>query len=253
MQSIIIYFCIKVYTSLNYTKSIHKYIYFTLICRKYIYLCIVLHLPLRSQLDPDIITYINQLESQYHYSIGFVSNNQITQCKLNASSNIRPFIFFYHSWYAHLSTFGNQEDTINAFVHTLGHELGHKHWDSKESFHYRYHNVVERQYINWYRELHHDYYGSNIMGGESKRKRENLIKSHQYKQYYNTEFIHRMDEDTISHPSRCRRIQYIANYDFTYDLLRQIAVDVGLIQDSAEGNHKLIEQVSDYYDEIILT
>ena len=248
MQSIIIYFCIKVYTSLNYTKSIHKYIYFTLICRKYIYLCIVLHLPLRSQLDPDIITYINQLESQYHYSIGFVSNNQITQCKLNASSNIRPFIFFYHSWYAHLSTFGNQEDTINAFVHTLGHELGHKHWDShdKEIIH-QYHinfTSTERRYINWCRELHHDYYGAYLL---DELGRDNLLLSYQYKQYYNTEFIHRMDEDTVSHPSWSRRIQYVENYDFTYDLLRQIATDVGLKRD-----HPLMKMIEEYYDDIYL-
>ena len=225
----------------------------TLICKLFSKIYISKnHLKIQSDKE-NLFRLLSGIEKDCHYPLLFLSNSYTYKAKLNASSSIPYIIIVYHSWYSHLVAYGNQEDTINAFVHTLGHELGHKHWDSKESFHYRYHNLVERQYINWCRELHHDYYGSYLMGGESKRKRENLIKSHQYKQYYNTEFIHRMDEDTISHPSRCRRIQYIANYDFTYDLLRQIAVDVGLIQDSAEGNHKLIEQVSDYYDEIILT
>ena len=54
------------------------------------------------------------------------------------------------------------------------------------------------------------------------------------------------DKDTRSHPSWNRRIEYISNYNFDYNLIDKIAFDVGC------ENSKLILAVKKHFSEIKL-
>ncbi len=53
-------------------------------------------------------------------------------------------------------------------------------------------------------------------------------------------------EKPLFHPTWIHRLDYAVNYNFDENLIRRIAVDTGCT------NEKLIRDVIDFYDEIIL-
>ena len=72
-----------------------------------------------------------------------------------------------------------------------------------------------------------------------------LIENYGYKLNYKKE-CNQKDKSDFTHPSWARRLYYAENYNFNEDLIKKIAEDVGC------KNKKLIKEISEFYDEIIL-
>ena len=71
--------------------------------------------------------------------------------------------------------------------------------------------------------------------------RQKLILSIQYKLS-----LKHTDNDSVTHPSWKKRLEYVSDYDFNEILIRKIADDTGC------HNELLINEITSYYKPIIL-
>lgn len=126
---------------------------------------------------------------------------------------------------------GGQE-SMDAFLETAGHEMAHK-----EGFLWRMKGV---HFARWVHEVFCDFRGSELaLGGDRARTVRAVGKKMELKK--NSSRI-AVDEDYISHPSWERRKAYLAGFDFTPELVDQIAEDAGC------KDEDVIRSVKKYFD-----
>lgn len=152
---------------------------------------------------------------------------------LNSSSMVPHLILCNKRWAIRL-VFFNNEDTMNAFFITIGHELTHK---EKDYFSWTL-SITDYKFMLQIGEVHADYGAAEKMVHSSKQK---LLESVRYKRA-----LKKKDEEGFIHPSWDKREYYIEHFDFDEKLIRQIAADVGC------SNSKLIQKVCNYYKRIVL-
>lgn len=116
---------------------------------------------------------------------------------------------------------------------TIGHELTHK---EKDFFSFRY--ILSYKFISWVNEVHADFGAAEKMADSSRNK---LILSMKYKLS-----LKQTDNDSPTHPSWEKRLDYVSNYDFDETLIRKIAEDTGC------QNEILINKIISYYKPIML-
>lgn len=153
---------------------------------------------------------------------------------LNACALLPGIIIFNSEWAAHL-VLSHDEQTLNAFKATIGHELAHKDND----FVFWEFWTKDKQFVNWINEVHADFSGAEKSFDLS---RENQICALQYK------LMHKgnKDKDTYGHPSWKRRLEYLAKYNFDEHLIELIAADTGC------KNQKLVNNVKSHFSYIEL-
>lgn len=147
-------------------------------------------------------------------------------------------------WAAHLVLY-NTEEVKNTFLVTVGHELTHAEKDNSFLFK-QYKRRHYKKFINWIDEVYADFGGVQKMGCNSRKK---LISAIDYKiinkkQKYR--YTPRSLKDGYTHPSWQRRRYYAENFNFNEQLIRQVAEDTGC------KDEQLIQQVCDYYKDIML-
>lgn len=153
---------------------------------------------------------------------------------LNACALLPGIIIVNSEWVAHLVLFQNEE-TLNAFNGTIGHELAHK----DDDYVFWEFGTKDKKFVNWINEVHADFSGTVK---SFAAKRENEIRAISYKKGYKG----KKDRDTFGHPSWNRRLVYISEFNFNEKLIRQIATDVNC------KNEKLINNVINHYSDITL-
>lgn len=143
----------------------------------------------------------------------------------------------------------NDDDTINAFLLTVGHEMTHNEGDfSTKGFH-----GINKKFINWVNEVHADFGATQKMVYSNKEK---LLNSIDYKIAAKEEkknILLKLLEKTVlvfinetSHPSWKQRKVYAETGVFDKALIETIAINTGCI------DNDLINDVVNYYQEIIL-
>lgn len=164
----------------------------------------------------------------FSWFFDFGSNN------LNACALLPGIIIFNSEWAAHLTVFQNEE-VLNAYRGTIGHELAHKDND----FIFWEFGTKNKKFVNWINEVHADFSGTEKSFAS---KRENEIRTLSYKK----KCKEKKDRDSSGHPSWGRRIEYISKYDFNTELILRIAADVNC------KNEILIKNVMNHYPSIEL-
>ena len=152
---------------------------------------------------------------------------------LNASPKMPGCVLLNSAWAARVVLYDN-EDTINAFKITVGHELTHKDKEVRELLHLK----INRKFIARVSEVHADFGAAQKMFCSNRNA---LLASIDYKK-----LLKKVDNEDFRHPTWQRRKEYVLNYDFNEELIRIIANDVNC------HNEKLIKRVVNFYDEIIL-
>lgn len=136
-------------------------------------------------------------------------------------------------WAARLLLY-NDDDTINAFLVTVGHEMTHNEGDfSTKGFHGKH-----KKFINWVNEVHADFGAAQSMVNSNRNK---LLASMEYKIKSKPH-----SKDSYTHPSWRHRKKYVEIGAFNKTLIETIATDTGCT------NEKLIYKVAEYYQDIIL-
>lgn len=130
-----------------------------------------------------------------------------------------------------------------ALLLTIGHELTHieKHQEKyKQLTPFRL-PLKKMKFTAWVNEAHADFGGAQKMANSS---RQTLLEVMEYKKAQ-----HPDSKDICHHPSWERRMYYVKKFDFTNELIEQIAKDVGY------KNQKFIDKVKAYayYADIILS
>lgn len=135
----------------------------------------------------------------------------------------------------------DSEDTFNAFLITLGHELAHKDgdfavlfWERKSK---RYIHKEDRKIVNWVTEVHHDFAAQKMVNSS----KEKLLASMDFKIKLKPD-----SEDSLTHPSWQQRKAYAEMGAFNKELIEMIAIDTGCT------DKDLMNDVVDYYHEIVL-
>lgn len=151
------------------------------------------------------------------------------------------YVICSYEWAVQL-VINDSEDTFNAFLITLGHELAHKDGDFSVLFWERkrkcYICKEDRKFVNWVTEVHHDFAATEKIVGSSKEK---LIESIDYKIA-----VKPNNTDSPSHPSWKQRKLYAEMGAFNRKLIDIIALDTDCT------NITLIEEISCFYKDIIL-
>ena len=157
---------------------------------------------------------------------------------INANSSFYKIICVSGGWAVRIISH-NDNETENAFLVTLGHELGHK----KKQYN-RICNLRNFRFLSWVIETNCDFFGAYKMIDGC---RKDFISSIEYKiNIKNIKIKDTKIEKPLFHPTWIHRLDYAVNYNFDENLIRRIAVDTGCT------NEKLIRDVIDFYDEIIL-
>lgn len=148
---------------------------------------------------------------------------------LDANGTIYHTVMFNSEWAARIVLYNNEE-TLNAFLVTFGHEVTHKE-----------HEILplqleksERQFVSRVNEVRADFGGAFKMANKSRTA---LLRAIDYKRS-----LKKVDREDFAHPSWEKRRYYAANFDFDEKLIRQIARDIHCT------NEKLIKKVIDRYD-----
>ena len=151
---------------------------------------------------------------------------------LSACAISPKHILVSQEWASEL--FLNQE-IKNAFIITIGHEKTHLENDFlyKKTI-----NKLDKTFINYVNEVHADFGAAEKMVDSDRHK---LILSMEYKLSSK-----HTDNDSSSHPSWKRRLEYVSDYDFDEILIHRIADDAGC------HNETLINEITSYYRPIIL-
>jgi hypothetical protein len=133
---------------------------------------------------------------------------------LYASLRNKKYILLNDNWA--YTIFTEDTDTIRyPFRGTIGHELSHMNNDTSSIyFSYRL-----GKFVRWVNEVYNDFYGGELLLQSS---REELEKSVDYKM--KSKFPKRKrKKNTYSYPSWKNRCYYVRHYNFSDELLKQIA------------------------------
>ena len=151
---------------------------------------------------------------------------------LNASAALPGCIIFNAAWAARI-IFYDSPDTKNAFLITLGHELAHK-----EGNLCRYISSKNKiRFFSWINEVYADFRAAELM----QKSRKDLLLAIDYKKS-----LRKQDKDTFYHPSWSKRRYYAENYNFTNELVDQIA------NDTECKNKRSVSKVCDFFKDIYL-
>lgn len=197
-------------------------------------------LQVKKNVPPNCVEVLKEIENSFsndNIKIRFSFLKDGGATFINATSIIKGYVLFNAEWAAMCILF-NDNDTRNAFIITLGHELTHKDGDFKKKLK----NKIDKQFIYWINEVHADFGGVQKTYHSSRRA---LVNSCEYKYNYKIK-QKREDEDKTTHPSWQRRKEYAEKYNFDETLIKRIANDTGC------NNATLIEQAISFYDKIIL-
>lgn len=128
-------------------------------------------------------------------------------------------IYFNSEWAAILVS--EPEKSRDAFKLTMGHEMAHlnNQFNSNSKAHANDH------FVKWVNEVHADFAGmNNFLDGDKLRCLEAMeFKLSRYRV---------TSKDSFAHPSWEKRKEYIANYDFDEKLIRRIAKDAMMTDES---------------------
>jgi len=176
--------------------------------------------------------------TDYYDNLPQLRNNRIIYDYLflgtsiyTASASIHGYIFISIAWLKRLIVY-NDRRAYNALLLTIGHELGHKNSD------FNLFSVKNFKFLHWTTEVHHDFYGAEIM---TNSNRVALVDAIKYKCK-----IKPNNKDSYTHPPWNRRLDYVLNYDFGEELIKKIA------KDTRCQNEILISRISTFYDPIVL-
>ncbi|MEQ2782462.1 hypothetical protein AAAU52_04980 [Blautia hansenii] len=112
-----------------------------------------------------------------------------------------------------------------AFLHTIGHELGHK---DKEPIFSILHTKKGR-FRNWVRECRADFYGLQFVQKEYAFTRNEVLKAIELKIDYNAPDEYAKQKSDFIHPNWNLRFQLLSDYrNFNQDAIRYIAKEVGI-------------------------
>lgn len=174
------------------------------------------------------------------HKLEFKTGRNLAPNSLGANAGLlkKSSIVVTPEWAAKL-VFENTDDTRNAFLITLGHELTHK---DKEIFPLRY-GFRWLSLIAYINEIHADYSAAQKM---TDSKRSILLRSIDYKRHHKVEIRGMQDKDTPEHPSWSRRKSYVETFNFDAKLIRKIAHDLDC------KNERIINHLIEFYDDIVL-
>lgn len=184
--------------------------------------------------------------------------------KLNAYAGVPLHVILNYDW-AHYICMNDNEKTKDAFLMTVGHELGHKHKDL-HPFVLRKKikdlNEPEETFVYWVREVYCDFYGLSEMHNGDIEKFETAVDikigyietvaaelQNQNKEEHIVDGA--ASKDNIDHPSWNNRKKYISSKSFNEELLRSIAKDVEKYTGKQIGEERLttlISAIFDFYD-----
>ena len=195
------------------------------------------HLKIQFNYEKTLIFYCKLIEN-YGYKLEFRKGRNLTINKLNANAGYfkNSSIVVTPEWAYQLII--NNSNLNDIFLITLGHELTHK---DNEICILKY-GIKYIKMIAYTNEIHADFGAAQKMFNCNRKV---LIKAIDYKLNYKKEY-NQKDKSDFTHPSWARRLYYAENYNFNEDLIKKIAEDVGY------KNEKLIKEISEFYDEIIL-
>lgn len=141
------------------------------------------------------------------------SDYSFTPNSLNASSMLPGGVLFSKEWAVRAVLFDGDE-TRNAFMVAVGHELSHK---EKEYPRLRY-SGCDREFIAKTNEVLADYNGAKRMLHSSRR---DLLRSIFYKRQHRIS-MGKEDTGDRAHPSWERRAYYVTKYNFDAKLIEQM-------------------------------
>ncbi len=156
---------------------------------------------------------------------------------LNASTAIPGHILVNTGW-AKALVLEQDDDMVLAFRNMIGHELAHHEYGDFVDALSALYPYSEGRFINWVAEVHADFYGiakklDGIADQGIRAMKVNLR--------------HKVgDEDSRTHPSWARRIEFVEKYDFNEKLVRHIADLTGCTDE------ELIEDIVSYFFPITL-
>lgn len=151
---------------------------------------------------------------------------------LNANAALPGCITFNAAWAARVVLY-DSIDTRNAFLITIGHELAHEEGD----FYQKISSKSDLKFLSWINEVHADFRAAELLC----KTRKDLLLAIDYKKS-----LRENDINAISHPSWNNRRYYVENYDFTNELIRQIA------NDAESKNDNIINKACNYFTPIHL-
>lgn len=155
---------------------------------------------------------------------------------LDANATLKGKILFNAEWAARVVLFDNEE-TLNAFKSTVGHELTHK---DREITIERCYSSLDKLFIRRINEVRADFGAGQRM---LNSQRNLVLDAVNYKRALNSRG-RRLKFDP--HPTWEQRYNYIKNYNFSRELIYKIADDMNY------HNKAIIEKVCDYYEDINL-
>lgn len=195
-----------------------------------------------NDIGPKIDEYENMFAPDNSIKFSFIKDG--FSVLLNGKATGSNGILLTPEWAARLLLY-NDDDTINAFLITIGHEMTHNEGDfSTNGF-----QDKNKKFINWVNEVHADFGAAEKM---VECNRQKLINSMPYKvdakkskcKWLNKlmkKIFNLLHSDEYTHPTWETRIEYAKEYDFNEKLIQKIAKDTGC------GNKKLIERAWQHY------
>ena len=154
---------------------------------------------------------------------------------LSASGVFKGYIVFNAAWAIRVVFYDNEE-TLNAFKATIGHELTHQEKEMKV-WSANYFTYLFKKRVN---EVHADFGAVPKM---LNNNRELALKAIEYKDNLKKK---EKDSKFSDHPTWEQRYNYIKNYNFNKELIYKIADDMNY------HNETIIEMVCEYYEDINL-
>lgn len=153
-------------------------------------------------------------------------------------------IHVYGPWVAHLILFPDEQDTLNAFRSTLGHELTHLEMNDIPVRVAKSRKASDRRFIRWVNEVHCDFNGMSIAFANDYDKSISAMKYLLHHKKLATGLC--VEKMSKTHPSRELRLKYITIKRFDSELVAEIAKDAGCTNDA------LIEIVAKHFSPITL-
>lgn len=150
--------------------------------------------------------------------------------KPNANAFSYKKIKINSAWAIKLLNNLNDEELLNAFAITIGHELGHKEKHINRLYH-----LPNLKFLSWVQEVYCDFYGTAILAKNEKNK---LISSIMYKMKNKNQ-----DYSDTSHPSWNQRLEYARYGQFDDKLIAKI------YENSGCKSEKILSIVLDFYEE----
>lgn len=184
-------------------------------------------------------TDINSVLDGYE-SLSFLGEDRLCFLCFKSNSGIdisrtnNDIIIANSEWAAQLVLHNGCHTVTNAFLISVGHEIGHR-LDYKVTSVRGYRN---QKFVSWCNEVHHDFYGATVAANSS---RQELLSSTRFKCEQKP-----WNSDSFSCPSWLRRLYYETYYDFNEKLIRKIA------KDAKCRNENTIQKIISHYTPISL-